>query len=97
RPRQAQSRGGRTYADRVDRGGIAPGTYPRQEAEGEAGSTPDQQGNRGADAWDRPRQLICPAGVGRSRIRRADEGFQVILPDVNVLIYAFRSDVPQHP
>jgi hypothetical protein len=35
-------------------------------------------------------------GDGRSRIRRADETLQMILPDVNGLICAFRRDMPHH-
>ncbi len=35
-------------------------------------------------------------GDGRPGICRADETLQMILPDVNVLIYAFREGVPEH-
>src|SRR5205823_12121716 len=90
-------RGG-SHADISDRGRLAPGGNRESEvAEKKASPPSGQQGYRRVDAGHGPDRLGWAAGNGRPRLPPADEGVQVILPDVNVLIYAFRYDLPQHP
>src|SRR6478752_5565316 len=92
--RQAQGRRRRPLADGVDRGWAA--TRPQRTRSGrqsKARLAAGEPRDRGPDAGHRPQRGSLLAGDRGSAARRAA---RVILPDVNVLIYAFRADLPQH-
>src|SRR5262249_2397811 len=96
--RQAQGGRGRPHSDVPDRGwATADGRGSPETAETPTRSDSRQQGDWGHLARNRHQRFSSHPGDGRSRVRRAHEALQMILADVNVLVYAFRQDVPQHP
>src|SRR4051812_9788027 len=85
-------------SDRADTGG----TVPRHLRQTGKSALPTrhaarQHGGRRVAAEDRCLGLLCASGNRGPRESRSPKTLAVILPDVNVSIYAFRADLPQHP
>ena len=97
RARRKAAAEGRTLTSLIEDGlRLAVGERQKGKAAKRKVELPVSSATGGPSAGDRHLGFGGASGDGRPRIRRADEALQMILPDVNVLIYAFRPEVPQH-